>query len=498
MNASKFALLGLLAGGAAGCTAYVEAPPPPPPAVAAEVEVGGGGEVDLGVFYSGLGGYGEWIERPGYGRVWYPTAVQVGWRPYLHGRWVVTDYGWTWVSSEDFGWATYHYGRWYQDAEVGWVWVPGTVWGPAWVSFQRGGGYIGWAPLPPAVGFHAGIGIQLGGVAIAAGAYSFCEERAFLHPQIATVIVPPARNVTIINNTTNITNYTVVNNKVVNQSVSVQHIEQATGQKVQRYQLASAATKGASTIQGNQIAIYKPSLQAKAQANGAAQGSQRTAGAGGNAAAGGNAGSAGKAGAPGAAGSGGTASAQGARGGQASQGGQAAQGGQASQGSQGVQGGQMPGASDRQQRLPAQGGAAQTGGGQDHSTQARDAHPAGGPGSAGASTAGGGYGAEDLKHRHQAEKAQLAAKHAAERSQLRSAHQQELAGAKGGPGANGANAGSGANAADLKRKHDAEMRALQQQHQKEQAALDARHKQEKAQAAAAKSAARKGQKQNKR
>jgi len=269
MNATRLALLALLTASAVGCTVYTEAPPPPPP-VAAEVAVSGGA-VDLGIFYDGLGAYGEWIERPGYGRVWYPVGVRVGWRPYLYGRWVNSDYGWTWVSEEEFGWATYHYGRWYQDAEVGWVWVPGSEWGPAWVSFQQGGGYIGWAPLPPGVAFRAGIGIQFGGIAIAASTYTFCEERVFLHPQIATVVVPPARNVTIINNTTNITNYTVVYNRIVNQSLSVQHVEQATGQRVQRYQVAAASTKGAPSIQGNQLSIYKPNVQPKAPATAASQ-----------------------------------------------------------------------------------------------------------------------------------------------------------------------------------------------------------------------------------
>ena len=27
--------------------------------------------------------------------------------------------------------------------------MPGTVWGPAWVTFRSAPDYIGWAPLPP-------------------------------------------------------------------------------------------------------------------------------------------------------------------------------------------------------------------------------------------------------------------------------------------------------------------------------------------------------------
>ena len=32
----------------------------------------------------------------------------------------------------------------------GWCWIPGTTWGPAWVNWRWGGGYVGWAPMAPA------------------------------------------------------------------------------------------------------------------------------------------------------------------------------------------------------------------------------------------------------------------------------------------------------------------------------------------------------------
>jgi hypothetical protein len=52
-----------------------------------------------------------------------------------------------WISSESFGWATYHYGRWFYDELRGWVWKPGSQWGPAWVSWQANDRYVGWSPL---------------------------------------------------------------------------------------------------------------------------------------------------------------------------------------------------------------------------------------------------------------------------------------------------------------------------------------------------------------
>lgn len=109
------------------------------------------GIVDDSDFYEPLSPYGTWIAYPGYGRVWQPsvTVVGAGFRPYTHGHWEHTEYGWTWVDHHPFGWATGHYGRWLYDSSYGWVWTPGTVWSPAWVTWRTGGGYVGWAAMPP-------------------------------------------------------------------------------------------------------------------------------------------------------------------------------------------------------------------------------------------------------------------------------------------------------------------------------------------------------------
>src|SRR5947209_4860331 len=223
------------------------------------------GPVDESLFYSELSPYGRWIQRNPYGWVWEPTRVEVGWRPYTRGHWVETDYGWTWLSDEPWGWATYHYGRWLFDREYGWLWVPGTEWGPAWVAFQEGNGYVGWAPLPPSVGFRVGIGLQIGGLSLSAAidpyAYSFVPERSFLQTRLDSVILPPARNVTFIRSTRNITNIRVINNRIVNQSIPEQRIEQVTGQRVQRYQLTPTRDRvqgRVARVEGNRISIFRP------------------------------------------------------------------------------------------------------------------------------------------------------------------------------------------------------------------------------------------------
>ena len=106
-------------------------------------------------FDAPLAPHGTWVEVGSYGRCWRPAHVAVEWRPYCSGEWVWTDCGWYWSSDEPWAWACYHYGSWVYDPAVGWVWVPGVEWAPAWVSWRVGGGYIGWAPLPPPGFFFA-------------------------------------------------------------------------------------------------------------------------------------------------------------------------------------------------------------------------------------------------------------------------------------------------------------------------------------------------------
>ena len=119
-----------------------DAAPPPPPA--------DGPSVSQFQYDDDLRWNGEWIQTAEYGLVWRPTNISSSWQPYVYGRWVYTDAGWAWFSDEPFGWAVYHYGEWGYSSALGWYWIPGTVWAPAWVSWRWNDGYAGWCPLGPA------------------------------------------------------------------------------------------------------------------------------------------------------------------------------------------------------------------------------------------------------------------------------------------------------------------------------------------------------------
>lgn len=178
-----------------------------------------GDSISVDFFYDNLEPHGSWLEVGDYGYVWQPHDVQSDWTPYSDGRWIYTDAGWTWDSREPFGWAVYHYGRWANVRQVGWVWVPGIEWAPAWVSWRHSSRYVGWAPLPPEARFSVSIGFS-GWVDdyydIGPGNYRFVEGRHFGSPRLNTVFVDQRQNITIINETTNVTNITYRNNVVHN------------------------------------------------------------------------------------------------------------------------------------------------------------------------------------------------------------------------------------------------------------------------------------------
>ena len=126
-------------------------------AVATSREANAQAPATITYFDEPLSPYGTWVDDPVYGRVWRPRDPGPDWRPYTYGRWVYTsDYGWVWVSDEPWGWVVYHYGHWVWTSRYGWVWVAGYEWGPAWVDWCYGGGYVGWAPMPPDPYWQAG------------------------------------------------------------------------------------------------------------------------------------------------------------------------------------------------------------------------------------------------------------------------------------------------------------------------------------------------------
>jgi len=234
-------------------------------------------EVSYGFFYDTLDPYGEWVQVPDYGYVWHPTGVDENWAPYTDGYWAYTDGGWTWVSYEDYGGVVYHYGRWTRIPGEGWVWVPGDTWAPAWVSWRVSDDYVGWAPLPPEAHWRGGIGFGTWVDArfdIGPGFYSFVGVRDFGAPALGAVILSRDQNVTIINNTTNITNITVNNSNVYTGGPSYEKIAARSARPIPTLKLVrqgdaslvrAQGGKALSHQQGNQLVMIAPKIAESAK-----------------------------------------------------------------------------------------------------------------------------------------------------------------------------------------------------------------------------------------
>jgi hypothetical protein len=237
-----------------------------------------GADLSVSFFYDNLNG-GNWYEVSDYGYVWQPdVATDTNWRPYTDGYWAYTDQGWTWVSYEDFGWATYHYGRWARLADYGWVWVPGTEWAPAWVSWRTGGDYVGWAPLPPTGGgevvyesrpITGHVDVEFG---IGPAYYNFIDLQYIGEPVLRDRILPYDRNVTVINNTVNVTNITYNNSTVYNYGPDYATVSRYSVRPIQRLKLErqtgdplQAVKNGNVTkVQGNTLVVAAPQKLQKA------------------------------------------------------------------------------------------------------------------------------------------------------------------------------------------------------------------------------------------
>jgi len=212
---------------------------------------------DYDHFHDALARDGDWVYSDRWGVVWIPDNVPNDFKPYYsRGHWVDTeDYGWVWSSGYRWGDITFHYGRWVNDPDDGWMWIPGYVWSPGWVVWRTNRDYTGWMPMPPDDAFLRGdegasfsVGFRFGDDRDFAGygrwygrdynedryaanwtfvgtrylGASDYRSRAARGPQVAN----------IIRNSSNVTNYTVVNDRVVNRSISVQAVVQAGGKPI--------------------------------------------------------------------------------------------------------------------------------------------------------------------------------------------------------------------------------------------------------------------------
>jgi len=216
----------------------------------------------VSVFDKALQPYGKWVSSRDYGSVWKPHKVSRDWRPYTRGRWIFTDYGWTWVSYEPWGWACFHYGRWYSDSIYGWVWYPDTVWAPAWVFWCTSDNWIGWAPIPPWLTWRHNDGFDLKGinlnVVVPLFSFSFCEGRHFLNDDLHSRIIVSNRNSTVIRRRKISLDINKENNRIVNHLPAEGRLAKLTGHPITKYKIRDVELPATIPLRENQLMVFRP------------------------------------------------------------------------------------------------------------------------------------------------------------------------------------------------------------------------------------------------
>jgi DNA segregation ATPase FtsK/SpoIIIE-like protein len=190
-------------------------------------------DVSINVFFDRLGNEGRWVRHRRHNYVWIPVDVDPDWAPYTRGRWEYTDrHGWYFQSREPYAWAVYHYGRWGYDTDIGWFWVPGTRWAPAWVSWRRGGEYVGWAPLPPEDDGYV-ISLEIGGLEPPPGYWVYVPVQGFAAQDLLSVVVDRRERRNLYRRTEFLGPVVVENNIVINTRIDIDYIRENNEEEIE-------------------------------------------------------------------------------------------------------------------------------------------------------------------------------------------------------------------------------------------------------------------------
>ncbi len=225
-----------------------------------------GDGMDMDSMYNYLAPYGNWVYMRPYGYVWTPRHMGYQWRPYSNGHWVMTDFGWTWVAYEPWGAIPFHYGRWGYDDYLGWYWVPGTTWGPAWVSWRWSDQYAGWAPLQPGIEIRLDMDFGSIGISIPNRFWIFLQTSRFLDQDLNRYALPYERNASLIRYTSLHNGRYFRENRFYNEGIGIDLIRRVTRREVPQYRIQNARQAGRARITGKDLQVYRPALRLNEQA----------------------------------------------------------------------------------------------------------------------------------------------------------------------------------------------------------------------------------------
>ena len=177
--------------------------------------------------------------------------------PYTNGSWVNTDNGWYFQAATPEEEIVHHYGRWEKSPTLGWVWLPGKVWSPAWVDWKKDDKLMAWAPLPYST---VVVNDAVAPVVIPADRYVTIEQPHFLDPVYTYRYIAPDPIVTV-QSMSPLPGIVVVNNNIVDRGPDVVYVEKVTGKKAFLFPINRVTTFSDVRFKDNVIYTYNPTFK---------------------------------------------------------------------------------------------------------------------------------------------------------------------------------------------------------------------------------------------
>ncbi len=211
-------------------------------------------DVDFGMFF-------VWKPSPDLA-VTVTAGEPAAYVPYTNGQWVYTDAGWYFKAPTPYEERTSHYGRWVYDPAMGWVWVPGRVWAPAWVDWRENDGYVAWAPIPPSVYI---VKNSVSSVIINENHYTIVEKRFFMEPSVYKYRYQYVenKNKIMIKEMTKVDGVMIKNKTVINKGPDANSIGSITGKKVEMVKIKKVKNKNEVKYAEDEISVYTPEFTVK-------------------------------------------------------------------------------------------------------------------------------------------------------------------------------------------------------------------------------------------
>lgn len=189
-------------------------------------------------------------------------VTETQYTPYNNGQWVNTDRGWYFKAATPAEDLTSHYGRWTEDQQLGWVWLPGKVWSPAWVDWRENEDYTGWAPIPPGAYI---IDNTISQYSINENHYTIVEKKHFIEPGVYKYRYQYVenKNKIMIKEMTKKDGIMIKNKTVINKGPDVGDIEKKTGKKIDVIKIKNTNKKDEVGAVTGEISVFTPDFKSE-------------------------------------------------------------------------------------------------------------------------------------------------------------------------------------------------------------------------------------------